>query len=148
MATTKTLTPTNQAITLAAFTEKPDNRTNVTNDDKLADAINALNSKLNNLLTWNLLTSGTFTDGTYATQFTVPSNAKELKIQVEETFWPTVIPSQVFVSGWGWHTLGGRIGDVSLTANANGYYVGEIVASVNGTIRPSGYNNAIKVFYR
>ena len=45
MATTKTLTPTNQAITLAAFTEKPDNRTNVTNDDKLADAVNALNSK-------------------------------------------------------------------------------------------------------
>lgn len=47
MATTKTLTPTNQAITLAAFTEKPDNRTNVTNDDKLADAVNALNSNLN-----------------------------------------------------------------------------------------------------
>ena len=46
MATTKTLTPTNQAITLAAFTEKPDNRTNVTNDDKLADAVNALNSKM------------------------------------------------------------------------------------------------------
>lgn len=44
MATTKTLTPTNEAITLAAFTEKPDNRTNVTNDDKLADAVNALNS--------------------------------------------------------------------------------------------------------
>ena len=49
MATTKTLTPTNQAITLAAFTEKPDNRTNVTNDDKLADAVNTLNSKLEDL---------------------------------------------------------------------------------------------------
>ena len=46
MATTKTLTPTNQAITLADFTEKPDNRTNVTNDDKLADAVNALNSNM------------------------------------------------------------------------------------------------------
>ena len=45
MATTKTLTPTNQAITIAAFTEKPDNRVNATNDDKLADAVNALNSK-------------------------------------------------------------------------------------------------------
>lgn len=45
MATTKTLTPTNQSITLAAFTEKPDNRVNVTNDDRLADAVNALNSK-------------------------------------------------------------------------------------------------------
>lgn len=51
MATTKTLTPTNQAITLAAFTEKPDNRTNVTNDDKLADAVNTLNSNINKLFT-------------------------------------------------------------------------------------------------
>lgn len=50
MATTKTLTPTNQAITLAAFTEKPDNRTNVTNDDKLADAVNALNSNFTSFL--------------------------------------------------------------------------------------------------
>lgn len=51
MATTKTLTPTNQAITLAAFTEKPDNRTNVTNDDRLADAVNTLNSKSTNSIT-------------------------------------------------------------------------------------------------
>lgn len=50
MATTKTLTPTNQAITLAAFTEKPDNRTNVTNDDKLADAVNTLNSNFTSFL--------------------------------------------------------------------------------------------------
>lgn len=54
MATTKTLTPTNQAITLAAFTEKPDNRTNVTNDDKLADAVNALNSKIRTISTGSL----------------------------------------------------------------------------------------------
>ena len=46
MATTKTLTPTNQTITLAAFTEKPDNRINVTNDDRLTDAVNALNSNI------------------------------------------------------------------------------------------------------
>lgn len=46
MATTKTLTPTNQAITIAAFTEKPDNRVNATNDDKMADAINTLNSNM------------------------------------------------------------------------------------------------------
>lgn len=45
MATTKTLTPTNQNITLAAFTEKPDNRINVANDEKLADAVNVLNGK-------------------------------------------------------------------------------------------------------
>ena len=51
MATTKTLTPTNQAITIAAFTEKPDNRINATNDDKMADAINTLNSKSTNSIT-------------------------------------------------------------------------------------------------
>lgn len=49
MATTKTLTPTNQNITLSAFTEKPDNRINVTNDEKLADAVNALNGNLSNI---------------------------------------------------------------------------------------------------
>lgn len=49
MATTKTLTPTNQAITIAAFTEKPDNRVNATNDDKMADAINTLNSNVENI---------------------------------------------------------------------------------------------------
>ena len=48
MATTKTLNPTNQTITLAEFTEKPDNRVNVNNDSKLADAVNALNSKITN----------------------------------------------------------------------------------------------------
>ncbi len=46
MATTKTLAPTNQTITLAEFTEKPDNRVNVNNDSKLADAVNALNSNI------------------------------------------------------------------------------------------------------
>ena len=58
MATTKTLTPTNQAITLAAFTEKPDNRTNVTNDDRLADAVNALNSMGVNNTKINLQVNG------------------------------------------------------------------------------------------
>lgn len=65
MATTKTLTPTNQAITLAAFTEKPDNRTNVTNDDKLADAVNALNSNVNTNVNINsLFTKGPNENGT------------------------------------------------------------------------------------
>lgn len=51
MATTKTLTPTNQAITISAFTEKPDNRINANNDDKLADAVNTLNSnKMNSTI--------------------------------------------------------------------------------------------------
>lgn len=69
MATTKTLTPTNQAITLAAFTEKPDNRTNVTNDDRLADAVNTLNSKIADMTT--KIVSVHMTGNTIGTGFTV-----------------------------------------------------------------------------
>ena len=47
MATTKTLTPTNQTITIAAFSgEKPDQRQIADAETKLADAVNALNSQL------------------------------------------------------------------------------------------------------
>lgn len=47
MATTKTLTPTNQTITIAAFSgEKPDQRQIADAETKMADAINALNSQL------------------------------------------------------------------------------------------------------
>lgn len=45
MATTKTLTPTNQTITIDAFQgEKPDHRHVADAEGKLADAVNALNS--------------------------------------------------------------------------------------------------------
>ena len=48
MATTKTLTPTNQTITIDAFQgEKPDHRHVADAETKLADAINALNSQIN-----------------------------------------------------------------------------------------------------
>lgn len=47
MATTKTLTPTNETITIDAFQgEKPDHRHVADSETKLADAVNALNSKL------------------------------------------------------------------------------------------------------
>ena len=47
MATTKTLTPTNKTITIDAFQgEKPDHRHVADAEAKLADAVNALNSKL------------------------------------------------------------------------------------------------------
>lgn len=47
MATTKTLTPTNQTITIAAFSgEKPDQRQIADAESKMADAINAVNSQL------------------------------------------------------------------------------------------------------
>lgn len=47
MATTKTLAPTNQTITIAAFQgEKPDHRQVADAEGKLADAVNALNSQI------------------------------------------------------------------------------------------------------
>lgn len=47
MATTKTLAPTNQTITIAAFQgEKPDQRQIADAEGKMADAINALNSHI------------------------------------------------------------------------------------------------------
>lgn len=49
-ATTKTLTPTNQTISIPAFTDKPDNRLQTDSTSKLADAVNALNSKMANHL--------------------------------------------------------------------------------------------------
>ena len=50
MATTKTLAPTNQQITIAAFSgEKPDQRQIADAETKMADAINALNSQLGNI---------------------------------------------------------------------------------------------------
>lgn len=91
MATTKTLTPTNQAITLAAFTEKPDNRTNVTNDDKLADAVNALNSKLNDY---------TNTKKSYNTAFdiTIPSSASSIAHFYCDRVGRTIFIDVVFIS--------------------------------------------------
>lgn len=45
-ATTKTLTPTNQVISIPAFTDKPDYRLPIDSTEKLADAVNALDSKI------------------------------------------------------------------------------------------------------
>ena len=51
MATQKTLAPTNQTITIAGFQgEKPDQRQIADAEGKLADAVNALNSKITNYL--------------------------------------------------------------------------------------------------
>lgn len=48
-ATTKTLTPTNQTISIPAFTDKPDNRLQTDSTGKLADAVNALSEQIMNL---------------------------------------------------------------------------------------------------
>lgn len=47
-ATTKTLTPTNQVISIPAFTDKPDNRLQTDSTSKLADAVNALSGQIGN----------------------------------------------------------------------------------------------------
>ncbi len=48
MATSKTLTPTNETIQIPEFTDQPDQRVNSNCIDKEADAINTLHSNLNN----------------------------------------------------------------------------------------------------
>ena len=50
MATSKTLTPTNVTIQIPEFTDQPDQRVNSNCIDKEADAINALNNNLSNLI--------------------------------------------------------------------------------------------------
>ena len=92
MATTKTLTPTNQAITLAAFTEKPDNRTNVTNDDRLADAVNTLNSNINNVGSGSYITTAQIPSGTFTTLAT---------LTIEETGFYMIEADASFAAGTG-----------------------------------------------
>ena len=50
MATSKTLTPTNVTISIPAFSDRMDQRLNSNCIDKEADAINALNSKIANIV--------------------------------------------------------------------------------------------------
>ena len=50
-ATTKTLTPTNETISIPAFTDKPDNRLQTDSTSKLADAVNALSEQIGTLKT-------------------------------------------------------------------------------------------------
>ena len=57
MATTKTLTPTNQVITIPDFTDKPDNRLQADSAGKLADAVNQLNNNMSILENATLLES-------------------------------------------------------------------------------------------
>ena len=54
-ATTKTLTPTNETISIPAFTDKPDNRLQTDSTGKLADAVNALSEQMANI-TWTKIT--------------------------------------------------------------------------------------------
>ena len=51
MATSKLLKPTNETISIPGFTDRPDQRVNTNCIDKEADAINALNDQIANLIT-------------------------------------------------------------------------------------------------
>lgn len=66
MATSKTLTPTNVTIQIPEFTDQPDQRVNSNCIDKEADAINALNGKIANLIksyTVNMDNTGSLAGG-------------------------------------------------------------------------------------
>ena len=52
-ATTKTLTPTNETISIPAFTDKPDNRLQTDSTGKLADAVNALSEQIAQIIAAN-----------------------------------------------------------------------------------------------
>ena len=78
-ATTKTLTPTNQTISIPAFTDKPDNRLQADSTGKLADAVNALAEQAGH---YTCVQYGNLTPGT-GVDFTPSSaayNCFEIKI--------------------------------------------------------------------
>lgn len=66
-ATQKTLTPTNEVISIPAFTDKPDYRLPIDSTGKLADAINVLDSKI-----FEFLFSG---ENKQTITITVPNNS-------------------------------------------------------------------------
>ena len=101
MATTKTLTPTNQTITMAAFQgEKPDQRQIADAEGKLADAVNALNSQI---------TSVSKANGTANTTYcsSVPPYMKMGKVCIisGDAVVTTAIPNDgVYILGTGYPT--------------------------------------------
>ncbi len=66
MATSKTLTPTNVTIFIPEFTDQPDQRVNSNCIDKEADAINALNTAIANLVKSVTVTGTTDANGNLA----------------------------------------------------------------------------------
>ena len=75
MATSKTLTPTNVTIQIPAFTDKPDQRVNTNCIDKEADAINALDSKIANLLNLDISYNQNYTTVQARIQKAIDDNA-------------------------------------------------------------------------
>ena len=81
MATQKTLAPTNQTITIAAFQgEKPDQRQVADAEGKLADAVNALNSQKTNRIAAGFAASNTGT-----TVFNISGGARFLVAVIDST---------------------------------------------------------------
>ena len=77
MATSKTLTPTNVVIQIPDFTEKPDQRVNSNCIDKIADAVNTLNSKITNMDTEDLLANF---EGTTSTSVSLSHSASDYRL--------------------------------------------------------------------
>ena len=78
MATSKTLTPTNVTISIPAFTDKPDQRLTTNCIDKEADAINALETRIDTFPYQKLITSGSLSSRT----FSVPNSFRGLIVGI------------------------------------------------------------------
>ena len=96
-ATTKTLTPTNQTISIPAFTDKPDNRLQTDSTSKLADAVNALNSNKSNKILSMVVEGTTDADGDIAiglsqSAYSIISCAPDRITSGYYTQWYAVLP--------------------------------------------------------
>lgn len=148
MATTKTLTPTNQAITIAAFTEKPDNRVNATNDDKLADAVNALNSKFGNQSHGLTAASNVTLSAAYKA---IAGTIKCYNLRISTT--AQIAADTSLVSGFDAPALDANGGAVGLGFNNATKGSKTFFLSADGTLRcaeniPSGTDWRINLVYR
>ena len=76
MATTKTIQPTGTTITMPAMTDKPDASVFSTDVERITDAVNALDSKINTKVT------GTLKSVTYSTSttFTIENGSRVIAV--------------------------------------------------------------------
>ena len=127
MATSKTLTPTNVTIQIPEFTDQPDQRVNSNCIDKEADAINALNTHIANIVKSATFTATTNARGAFniATS-NVPLNAYPL----------------------GGYTANGYIVSISKSSSStqwDGYLFA--VSNSNQVITPSSITESVTIYY-
>ena len=107
MATNKTLTPTNVTIAIPAMADKPDASVLSNCVDKEADAINALNSNISDMVSSRNFTT---TNAKVSHNFTVPSASRHFVIISTGTI------SDLFIG----FVLTGSNGAVSITEISKG----------------------------